>query len=103
MVSLPSFERFMASCYGLYSRKLPFTCFYSNVGKVEAELALFSIEKVCSLHRPQGCQPHTSSNIENMTSPASNNKGPYKGLASRPNSSGGGGGGMYIKRYQKQR
>ena len=28
----------------------------------------------------QGCQPRTSSNMENMTSPASNNKAPYRGV-----------------------
>ena len=32
--------------------------------------------------------------MENMTSPASNNKGPYRGE---------GGGGEHIKQYQKQR
>ena len=45
-----------------------------------------------------GCQPHTSSNKENMTSPSSNNKAPYRGVASSPNlrvhwGGGGGGGG----------
>ena len=49
----------------------------------------------------QGCQPHTSSNMENMTSPASNNKAPRRGIASRPNSrvqweGGRGGGGTYL-------
>ena len=52
----------------------------------------------------RGCQPHTSSNMESMTSPASSNKAPYRGVASRPNSpvqwEGGGG---YIRQYQKQR
>ena len=55
--------------------------------------------------------------MENMTSPASNNKAPYRGVPARPNSrvqfvcvwwegGGGGGGGegeTYIKNYQKQR
>ena len=45
--------------------------------------------------KKQGCQPHMSSNMENMTSPASNDKAPNRGVASRPNSrvQGGGGGG----------
>ena len=42
-------------------------------------------------------QPHMSSDMENMTSPASNNKAPYSGVTSRPNlwlhwEEGGGGG-----------
>ena len=47
----------------------------------------------------QGCEPHTSSNMENMTSPDSNNKAPYRGVPFRPKSrvqwavEGGGGGG----------
>ena len=44
----------------------------------------------------QGCQPHTSSNMENISSPASNNKASNRGVESRPNSRvqwGGGGGG----------
>ena len=58
----------------------------------------------CSSH----CQPHTSSNMENMTSPASNiNKPPYRGVTSRSNSRlqwrGRGGGGDYIQHLHKQR
>ena len=38
--------------------------------------------------------------MENMTSPASNNKAPYRGVASSPNSrvhwQGGGGGGVHL-------
>ena len=44
-----------------------------------------------------GCQPHTSSNKENMTSPSSNIKAPYRGVASSPNLRG-----EEIKQYQKQ-
>ena len=44
-------------------------------------LTVFSFSVKC-----QGCQPHTSTNMENMTSPASNNKAPYRGVPSRPNS-----------------
>ena len=50
----------------------------------------------------QGCQPHTSSYMENMTSPDSNNKEPYRGVP--PGQShgfsghwkGGGGGGRKL-------
>ena len=52
----------------------------------------------CLVHQQlitkQGCQPHPSSNMENMTSPASDNKAPCRHVASRPNSQlqwGGGG------------
>ena len=56
----------------------------------------------------QGCQPHTSSSMENMTFPASNNKAPCRGVPSRSNSRvqwavGGGGGENDIPQYEKRR
>ena len=57
MVSLPSFEHYMASFNGLYNKSIlrPLKTavdlfFYDNMEKTRAEFSLFSVEKARALH-----------------------------------------------------